>query len=302
MFGQNSLTQNVICEPILIQKPSTTLTASTTNNILLDALVGKIAALSVVIRATSASNMNNALALSWKDMGINHPSMGIDVIDGASQSLYGGGQYVPVSQLKLENSLHNANNQFFRTRPSIMINFSDNTFKQVFNGSVKGFMNFEPGHKNSLSLVLPGAPVAEVLNLQTFGSSTGTYGNVSWQQSDVSAVDFSSTAALKSAFDALPYSKKNGIASTFSRAIDSTGASSLTLTTTTSDPAVCSFGDAGDLPTFFSCGATGNVYIGTSRSTPGVPGATTGTYDVSIIAWKLRLCNVVNGHPVVVDM
>ena len=279
---KQSVQEAVICQEVQLPRPGTTLTAGTTNNIPLDAFVGKACQICVIVKPSGISNASNALSSQWVELGAySHASNAtIDLINNQGVSLYGNGSPVPMHHNLLENLTDGSCSNFLRKKPgAVWLNFSKNTFKSCFQGSVKGFLEFPTGHKHQLQLNLPSAPVQTVLNIATTTtSSTGT-GTISWKGGSVAGVDFNTPSALASAFNSLPYCMANNITGVFSQSITANATATLTLTHLYSDVPV-QFADGNDLPMFDSNVAT--QYLVCTVGTYGQVGFTSGTYDVFV--------------------
>jgi hypothetical protein len=298
----SSVIETAVLEPIVITRPGFTITAgSSENKVPLDAFVGKAAFMGVFPRASGATNASNQLALGVRDLGVFHPNAAVDVLDGNNQSLFGNGTPLSINVLKMDNALHMTPNPFFKDRPHIFISFADQEFRKSLAGSINGILEFQPGHKNQLQIVTPGAPTNEVHTVTTVNGSASGLGSVVYKDAQVNGVDFASTGSVKIALDALPPLRAKGVTATVSGAICATGSATITYATSTANPRIAPYSDSSDLPAFIGHNSL-NQSSTVAVTTAGASGCTTGTYDISVVIWKLRKATSLGGKISVTDM
>jgi len=267
-------------DPVPIPLTSTTLTASATNTFILNQLVGKATHGVMMIRAAGAS----ATTSGWMTMYNVGASATIDIQSPGGTSIWGGGGPMPVSYLMREWWCENFPSSFSCNKPFITLPLTGN-IQKAYKGSPDGFMEFK-GDSKKLVLNLGPAPTAEVQTFTVTGTAASGYYRLSFRGEYTQPLAYSASAsAMQTAFNALKSAQARSITVVFNQAL-----SAGTFTGTFTCP------ETGAMPdlVMVDCmnlltSAPAGVSVSTAVTTPGVAGIATGTYDIYLYFWVMRM-------------
>jgi hypothetical protein len=175
-------------------------------------------------------------------------------------------------------------NDFASTKPCYLVTYCDSVL-EALNGRVKGGRHFANNHGDRLRLTLPTAPVSEVqtVTFSTTPAAAGFYRLQFRGEESATLLGNASTATMAAAFQAMRGVAANNITVVFS-AVASAGTS---LTATLTDPQGVLDGDMIDILPFDAFAASAS----TVRTTAGIPGLATGTYQVDVYSYMYRTAN-----------
>ncbi len=271
-------------EPVRTEFYNTTLTAASSNNLLkLNNVDGLCAYQMVLFRPTGTIGVNTNFA-AWKLLNIGDSNgAGLDLVSSSGESLYGMGSHVPTRYMRQHMSVDNFDNSWVAEKPVYFLSYCAN-MNQALRGVVNGGRRFRATDGDSIRVNLPSAPVNEVQNIvfTTAPAAAGYYSFSFRGEESVQLVANSNTAQMKAAIENMRNVSSKFMTVTCS-AVASAGASfSITIT----DPEGSL--DNGDLFTV-NCADGIAATASTVRSVAGVPGLSTGQYDVFIYSYLYNL-------------
>lgn len=273
---------NIFLEPVEHDFPNQALSAGNQTTLDLSAVLGKIAFLTVLVRAAGESeDRTDNKCYRFLDLGDSADSVHstMDLVNSSGSSLWGDGQ--PVSCKFMRNELwnHHIMNTYAQNKAVYMMPFTENALG-AFQGRMDGYYAFDGSQRLAIR---PGAAlVNEVQRVTFFAAPAGGYFRLAYKNSMSAPLASNTSAALlKAAFDKLQDARREGVTATFSA-----GLSTANIDITLSGAYQTRQGDYG-LVTILGDGGAATAGT-TTVLTPGNNGFTSGNYHVRVIAYRFK--------------
>ncbi len=274
-------------EPMYQKFSSQTLTASAKTNFVMDSISGNIAYLLVAIRSTSAAQASNGYQ-NYIGLG---PDALIDVLSPSGSSVLGSGSAIPEAYLVKNVLMSHFDSPYWYQKKLYLIPFCKDVRSAVFGGVMDGVYNFNSG-REQLSLTPDSASTSEVHTITQNAALTSGVLQLEFKGIRTAQFAYNETAAnikaLIDAMDVFLYAPGGPITST----VSATFAAGTSVTITLAGMAN-SYPDNINTINVVNCsmetGSNAAASATTAISTRGIPGFTTGTYNVEVWAMKHRM-------------
>lgn len=297
LFHQKAFADKVFTyryvDPIQVNNFSKTLTAGSPLSVDLSTITGKITHLLAVVRATGATNVGNAY-MNYINLGDDHGTTPatIDVVAPGSKSILGSGSPISTKLLRDYEYINHFGNSFGKYKSIYFIPLCECTMA-AYKGQANGWLELPPGHSYSLNITPGAALTQEVQTITCTQTNTAGAYRVSFRGEFTNPLAYNATAAtIQTAVNGLRNCLRDNIVITASGPLSATA----TFTVGTG----CGIGTLS--PDLFqvvssSLNASGTYDTPTTTITTQCNGGfTTGSYDITIYAYKYRVLSVFNGQ------
>lgn len=266
-------------QPIRSEFYSTTLTASSSNNLLrLNNVTGLVPYQTIMVRPTGTIGQNTNFA-TWQLFNIgDYNGAAIDLVDSSGLSLWGNGAAVPTRFIRQHMSVDNMDNDWVAEKPVYFMSYCQH-ISAALAGRIEGARYFDATSGDQIRLTLPNPPVQEVQTI-TFSNApvaTGIYSFSYKGEQSIQLRGNANVAAMSAAIQGM-----RGFTNRFVKVVCSSPASAgASFTVTFTDPEGEMQGDLLTVNVMDGMGAS----CSTSRTVAGIPGLNTGAYDVIVYSW-----------------
>lgn len=291
----NNILERRILQPQYLLNSGQTLTAGSEYQLYLDSFSGRFSHFIVKIMASGATNANNGLHdyISPGDGAL------IDFKDPTGQSIYGQGTSISYNFLKSFVWADHVLNNYATKKNLIPILFCHD-LKRTYGGEIDGHIELR-SLRNYISITPSAAGTSCVQTLTLSGTSaSGTYQLMFKGYLTDSLAYNANVATIKAALEALPPFQQwpgRPLTVTVSAAISAGTSVTFTFDSTA--------GNVSDLvilvPGSLATSAPAAVSGSTALTTSGVPGFTTGTYDIFVVGYRFRQFSQAFGELFITD-